>query len=249
MVSVLKKWVFLSTLCLSCNTFAAIDAFILGGGTYSKLSEESTTVTLNDFVTNEYDGDSHSVWDVMGGIGVGYTFPLSPLFQLSTYLSAYVVSMGQVTGTEHPFVNAGPQFDTLDYQFKVNSYALMLESRLAVTRYALQPFVLAGIGGSWNQLFSYQEKPSNPSSSAAPIPQGFGDHGQASFAYQVGVGLQYNFLQGDVGQPTWQVSLDYRYMNFGSGSLGSIPNETTNETLSLSNIDTQALVLTLHFVL
>jgi opacity protein-like surface antigen len=246
---VLKKWMFLSALCLSCPTYAAIDAFVLGGGTYSSLSSQSTTVDINESVTNEYEGNNKSVWNLLGGLGVGYTFPISPLFQLSTYLSGYVVGMGLVEGTEHPFVNAGDNFDTLDYQYKVTSYALMLESRLAVTRYALQPFALAGIGGSWNQLYSYQESPSNPNSSAAPVPEGFGDHGQASFAYQFGVGLQYNFLQGDVGQPTWQVSLDYRYMNFGEGSLGTMPGQTTNETLKISNIDTQALVLTLHFVL
>lgn len=244
----IKKWSFLSALFLSSQAYAVIDLFVLGGGTYSNFGSENTTVQLNNSVTNEYDANNNSNWNLLGGIGIGYTFPLSPLFQLSTYLSGYVVGMGMVEGVEHPFVNDNPNYDTLDYQFKVNSYALMLESRLAVTRYPLQPFVLAGIGGSWNELFNYEESPTNPNGTAAPVPEGFSDHGEASFAYQVGVGLQYNFLQGDTGQCTWQVSLDYRYMNFGEGSLGTNPAQTTNETLKLSNIDTQAIVLTLHFV-
>jgi len=244
---VLKKWSLLSALFLSSHTYAAIDLFLAGGGTYTDFSSENTTVELNNRVTNEYDANNQKNWNLLGGIGVGYTFPLSPLFQLSTYLSGYVVGLGDVEGIEHPLVNIGSKFDTLNYQFKVNSYAIMVESRLAVTRYPLQPYVLAGVGGSWNELFSYEESPTNPNGSAAPIPEGFENHGQASFAYQVGVGLQYNFLQGDVGQCTWQVSLDYRYMNFGEGSLSPNPTQTTDEALSISNINTQAIVLTLHF--
>jgi opacity protein-like surface antigen len=236
-------------LCLSSPSFAnGIDLFLAGGGTYSSLTNGDTDVVFNDNVTSQFQTDEANVWNVLGGLGVGYTIPFKQYFSTSFYLSGYVVGLGDVEGIEHPFINAGDDFDTLNYQFKVNSYTVMLESRLAITRYPLQPYILAGIGVAWNKLFDFEEEPTNPNGSAAPLPEGFADHTQTSFAYQFGVGLQYNFLQGDAGQCTWQISLDYRYMNMGEGSLGTVPGQTTNETLKVSNIDTQALVLTLHFV-
>ena len=94
-------------------------------------------------------------------------------------------------------------------------------------------------------MYGYSETPTDPASSAAPVPQGFSDNTSTSFAYEVGIGLQRQFFNSNRYNIKYLASLDYRYMNFGTGQLGSFPSQTSGERLQISPLELQAVVFTL----
>ncbi len=244
-----KEFILVSFLFLPSTSFpSVIDAYLSGGATFSWTTNEET-VQISPFVTNEYDADNDLEVGPLGGIGIGHTWLFNPQVAGFFSLAGYYVNFDKVEGTEHPFVNAGSDFDTLSYQFRAESFAMLAEGRVFYTPHALQPFVLVGLGVSWNELYKYSEAPSSAASTAEPVPNAFGDHTEASFAYEVGVGVQYNSGCGfSCTDPAnaWKVLLDYRYMNLGKAQLGGFPNSSLNNSIKVSDLATQALVLTVQ---
>jgi opacity protein-like surface antigen len=238
-----------SVICLlliagSCQA-ARWDVQVTGGPSYSRLSN-NTAVQINPDVVNNYNTNVTTRTGVLAGLGAGRTFNQiygKPL-DFSLDVMGYYSNFEQIKGIEHPFANVGA-FDTLNYKFSAYGYALMLEPRLIYTAYCFQPFLLAGVGSAWNTLQSYSETPSDPSGSAAAAPVPFGNHTQNSFAYEVGAGVQKALPIKNTCGIQYFVSLDYRYMNFGSAQLSNFPAMTSNDHLQISNLYTQAIALTL----
>lgn len=242
-----KKWILASLLCVSLTCQAdPIDVYLSVGPAFSDLTNNST-VRINQFVVNDYDSDDETEVGPLTSLGLGYTFNnvMNKPLSIALALMGYFIDYDDVEGTESPFVNVG-QFDTLDYRFRAESYAAMVESRFIYTQMAWQPFALLGIGASWNRLFDYDEWPSNSSSSAAPVPSGFDANTETSFAYEAGVGVRHQLFYDPRNKIQWQILFDYRYMNLGEAELDEFPAQTVDDTLEVENLHTQALVFTIQ---
>jgi opacity protein-like surface antigen len=242
-----KKVIFFTVL-FSLSSFCyaeKVNVYISGGPTFSQLGN-GTSVALNDFVTNNYITNKEAHWSPLWGIGIGHSFEniFSKPYTLSLGLTGYSINFGNVKGTEYPFANAGA-FDTLNYKFKAQSNALLLESRLFYTGYSWQPFALVGIGSAWNRLSNYSEIPTDSSGSAVPLPP-FSSHTENAVAYELGIGVQRQFFEDVVNKVRYAVSLDYRYLNFGKGQLGSSSVQTTGDHLHIDNLYTQGVMLSLN---
>ena len=227
------------------NASSKVDVFLSVGAAFSNLSNDPS-VQINNVVTNTYDTNTSTTTKPLYGVGVSHTFDevFNRPVNFALGLAGYYTGFNKIGGIEHPFSNVG-SFDTLNYQFKADTYSLMVEPRLIYSKYRWQPFVLGGIGGAWNRLYGYSETPTDPASSAAPVPQGFSDNTSTSFAYEVGIGLQRQFFNSNRYNIKYLASLDYRYMNFGTGQLGSFPSQTSGERLQISPLELQAVVFTL----
>lgn len=181
------------------------------------------------------------------GAGIGHTFEKNsnkPI-NLNINLMAYFLNFGHVNGTE--FVAANDSvFDTLNYQFSAESLAFMVTPRLIFTSSSWQPFIFVGAGVASNRLSGYSEAPTDPSLTAAMIPNVFGNQNVISFAYQVGLGIQHQIYADAKRHIHYFMSMDYRYMNFGKAQLGTFPAETTNDHLQITQLVTQAAVLSLN---
>jgi opacity protein-like surface antigen len=217
---------------------------LLGGANVSTISN-TEVVQMNPVYENTYQTNKTSHTRLLAGIGGGYTF--EHLFQkplnFSLGLNAYHNNFGTVNGLENPYANLG-SYDTLNYSFDAESYALILEPKLIYTGWSWQPFVLAGAGQSWNRLYGYNEAPTDPNGSAVAQPP-FNDHTQTSFAYEYGVGVQHTFLTDAVHKIHYDFALGYRYMNFGKGQLGGMSQLLTADCLQVHRLSTQAVTLAL----
>jgi hypothetical protein len=243
----LKKWIGLIALPLSCVTHAnMVDVYLSSGASFSRLANNEY-IQINDVVTNQFITDKKNVTSFIGGAGVGHTFeniyhkPISIAFSLM----GYYTNFDHIKGLEYPFINA-EQLDSLSYQFKAESAALMVESRFRYTQYAWQPFLLLGIGASWNHLYNYSEFPTDPNGSAVATNTDVDGHTMAAFAYEVGIGIQHLLFTTEKYKAQWIASLDYRYMNFGKGQLGDFTFQTVDDPLTINHLDTQALMFTLE---
>lgn len=220
------------------------DIYLMGGPAVSKISNDNS-VRINQYMVNKYNTDSRSQIQPVLGVGIAHTFVnFNKPISLSLGLSGYYAYFGKIKGTEYPFANDGI-FDSLNYQFNAQALSAMIESRLTYTQCDWQPYGIVGVGASWNRLYSYSETPTIPSESAAPSPYPFANHTNASFAYELGVGVQRQIYNDPSRQLQYFLSLEYRYMNFGKGELGPSSVQTSSNRLQVSNLDTQAVLLSL----
>jgi hypothetical protein len=219
-----------------------VDLYFEGGPTYLRLSN-NTEVQINEYMINDYITSKKGYFSPFLGFGVGHTFknfnkPLSVAFDVAGYYTNFAT----ISGLEYPFANDG-LFDSLNYKFRGDSYSTFLESRFAYTAYKWQPYGFVGIGTAWNRLYGYSESPSDPSLTAAAATDTFEGKTTASFAYEAGIGVQRTIFKDPNHDLEYSLSMDYRYLNLGKGKLGT--TQTTNNALYISNLNLQALTLSL----
>lgn len=232
-------------LCLSTGFAHGQTSFFVSGGANATSLKNSSIVNVNANVKNHYATHQNTQWDGIWGFGFYdtlYTDACWP-FQITLGATGYWIDLGNIKGTQTPFINGGA-FDTLNYQFNVETLATFLESRFVYTKYHYFPYAVLGIGGAWNHLNDYSESPSNAASSASAVSPSFSNHTQLSFAYELGIGVQYPIYS--TCKVTYSLALDYRFLGLGWGQLGSFPTQAASSRLQVNNINTQAIFATFN---
>lgn len=217
------------------------EAKAMGGVNVSRLSN-NRSVAVSFPVTNDYLTDETTQTGPLVGLGFARGFDLES-YRITVGASGYYLNLEYVSGLELPWINSG-SYDTLNYHFHTSAGMLMFESRFIYTATAWQPYATVGIGPSWNRLYGYTEKPTNPSGSAAPVPIGFANNTMPSFAYQAGVGVQHQLFQRPNNRFEYLLAAEYRYIHMGRGELGPLPTQNTSDRIEVSPINTQAFILT-----
>lgn len=118
-----------------------------------------------------------------------------------------------------------PALVNYNYGYKTLHNSLSLLGKLDIYRWnQFMPFILAGIGNSWNDIKSYQE-------TALPgvtprISPGFSNGSRSAWKYTLGIGLDY--------QPSLNllIGLSYRYDTFNKGQSGTGIDTFANERLN-----------------
>lgn len=224
---------------------STLDILLMGGPSVSTLSNNSN-ININPSLVNEYKTQPQSPIQSVLGMGVARSYvAFNKPINLSLGLSGYYVDYGKIKGTEYPFINDG-LYDTLNYQFRAQSLVLMVEPRLIYTKFLWQPYALVGMGVAWNHLYNYNESPSVPAYSAAASPYPFSNRTEASFAYSFALGIQRQIFNNSFKPLLYFVSVEYRYMNNGKGELGASSAQTTSDRIHITNLATQAILLSLR---
>ncbi|MBU0744922.1 MAG: porin family protein [Gammaproteobacteria bacterium] len=191
---------------------------VIGGMSIAKIGKDQRDPP-NDAI-NGYDQylptNGHKV-ALLYGVNGGYEFKLGPNALLSLgagiYHNSNFSSDGQVYYNYPPtdIDNSSDKEHSFNYKYKLQSIRLMFETQLAwqfdLNKSKLIPFVMCGIGPSWNFANNYEESLVNPLRDPRP---GFKSHTKTNFAYQVGAGIAIPFnVDHD------RVSIAYRYSNLG----------------------------------
>lgn len=143
----------------------------------------------------------------IGAMGLGYDFLLdshacNTLHDILIGLNIYNVNF-ENNGTVYQYGDSS--LNNFTYQLPVYTTRLMFDARVvAQTWHNLAPYLLAGVGLSWNRT-SYQDKPTTSGSTPIALVR----REQLGFAYEAGVGVQYALSK--------KVSLfvEYLYANLG----------------------------------
>lgn len=217
--------------------------YLTGGLMASNLTTNSNVVIDQYNTVNTYNTDMKWNFLLGAGVGVGYISYPYPFenFHMTIDPAFYYADFGTVSGIEHPD-SSGGSFDTLNYQFKASSIALLFETHLAYAAYSWQPVVVLGIGGAGNYLNNYSEYASNPNGGASPTTTPFSNHWVANFAYEAGVGISHPIFVGKSRNVAYNLGLEYRYFNFGSGELGA---SASGNRLKVQTLDAQTILLSL----
>ncbi|MFT4058836.1 MAG: hypothetical protein QM652_04725 [Legionella sp.] len=221
-----------------------VSFFVSGGPNFSTLKNKRL-VEINEFLTNAYQTNTQTNWQGFWAIGANHTFenPWFSFYQLSLGVSGYFFQLGQVKGTEFPFINEG-LFDTLNYNFHAKSSSLMVEAKAIYSQYTLKPYALVGIGPSWNRFYAYDETPTDLSLSAAPAAR-FNNHTQQTFSYELGIGFQYLLWDDKQRHVQYHASAGYQYFNLDKGALSRSLAQTSQDHLKIKDLYTQGIIFTL----
>lgn len=133
-----------------------------------------------------------------------------------------------------------PNLTDYTYEFKTHFQQLNVLAKANIYRYSngLSPYLLGGIGNSWNTLDSYTE-------TALPgitprIPPGFSGGTTSNFVYILGFGLDYDINKN------FQIGLGYRYDGLGKAHSGNGNSTFTNIDLK-GRSSLNALLLNLRY--
>lgn len=213
---------------------------IFGGVAWTQASKRSENVTLvAPLVTNRYELSRDFVTGPVVGLGFGYIWNVSTVNSISLGIDSFYTRSLSKAGRVRPLYLINPGFDTLNFRYAVSSIPLLLVSRIAYHSGNWAPYVLLGLGVSWNRASDYQETPTEPSAGALAMRSPFNPHRTLDFAYTGGVGVGY------MVNNTTEVGIEYRYMNYGHARLDTSPAQSTGETLSLGDQSSHMVLLRL----
>lgn len=192
-------------------------------------SQNAQTIAVTPALTNTYAAAKPKPGTTIIGVSAAYRLnqPLARIQPLSITLGAGLYSNNtRYQGVETPAVNYGGG-DTLDYEYQAHAIAVLLEAKLIYTVQNWQPYLLLGMGPSFNQLANYSEAPANPAGTAAAI-EPYQNHSSVALAYEMGVGVQKQIM------PHFIVAADLRNISFGSEHLAAPKGPYYNNSSQLS---------------
>jgi opacity protein-like surface antigen len=197
---------------LSFPVFAMQPLITLTGGAVNTLGQHSQSLTFENTVFN-YSPQSSS-YKPLSGLFVGeeYTFNTSLAWQFG--LSFYQASASTVHGQESqaPLLSLDA-VNLWNYHYKVLSRQLFVENKLLlVLNEHYRPYLLVGLGKSFNHAYAFQVARQNSGEVATAI---FTSHYQTSFIYSVGLGMDVDVLK------QWRIGAGYRLAYLGAYSLGN----------------------------
>lgn len=114
-----------------------------------------------------------------------------------------------------------------DYHYKIIYRQLLLEGKTFYNMTdVFHPFLLIGVGGSFNQAFDYEDD-----APASINSRNYGGNHQYAFSYVIGLGVDYNITD------VLRIGLTYQFKDLGKITLGQarIKDTAVQGTLSQSH--------------
>ncbi len=128
---------------------------------------------------------------------------------------------------------AGGATQTSTYKYSVLGRQLLFEGKfLATIGDVLHPYLLAGLGGSFNKAYNYRTNVNTP------FTRVYLNRTQTSFSYTVGAGIDLDVTN------RMRIGIGYRFADLGAFKLGqaSVNHANVSGTLSQSHLYTNALL-------
>lgn len=193
---------------------------IIVGVGVAKIGKQQTDVSSGGWGSEYLPNNAYNPSLLYGANG-GCEFKLKSNASLSIGLGMYqnlnYYAKGQVWVINT--LNPSPDYNyhSLNYQYKIQSTRLMLETQLNWLLYLnnvkISPFILIGIGPSINSANSYEDIQIDPIQQPTP---GFKTRSNVNFAYQLGFGIACPFNSDHD-----RLSIGYRYVDLGRAYFNS----------------------------
>jgi opacity protein-like surface antigen len=251
------KWIVIISLLFTSNAFANTNGCCcclkpilptkgvwyvdLAAGWVFNYHADQYTVSQQSFFPDVYFSNNNQNSEVVALSG-GYSWHRDdvwlPILSLGLEYSYYFPIKS--TGFIQKFFS--PNLTDYTYEFKTHFQQLNLLAKANIYRWSsgLSPYLLGGIGNSWNTLNSYTEM-------ALPgitprIPPGFSKGTTSNFVYILGFGMDYDINKN------FQIGLGYRYDVLGKAHSGNGVSTFANVDLKgRSNLSTLLLNLRYYF--
>ena len=196
---------------------------------------------LNDAYPNQNSSSNAATFSLQGGYEFLSGKRAVPAIALG--LGAYTMPSGYGNGGQLVETPLGDPASTLfNYRYNVESTRLMAEAKFTWTIKHFTPYVDVGLGVAATRLMNYNET-STDNIGYPPLPP-FQNKTNVNFAYQVGLGIGYefNFYQDAAELQHERISLGYRYVNLGDTNFDTRGSAYPYK-LKLGNLSSQDIYL------
>lgn len=179
------------------------------GASISQLGQSQSFAPL-DLCSYHYKPNGSNTTNMLWGGFVGSEVSRSKSWRFIAGLGYYqpnaLSTKGALTQGADPASD-----DTYRYRYQTQSQQVLAEGKVYwIAKEKIQPFLMVGIGGAFNQTSDYQ-------TSVPPFLEftpAFSNHTQTRFTYAIGPGI-------DLGvSKTFRVGLAYRFTDLGSAHTG-----------------------------
>ena len=192
-------------------------------------ANQNLTINRNVFnqnIINTYTVNGNFHPNNMLAIHGGYLFHVPHKnIKWTIELLAFYNTGSKVTG--QVYEGGIPLFNNFDNKYKISSKGLMLEGKLISDNKKLfvKPFVLFGIGTSWNKAYSYLEEPNIVG--AVNLRGQFQSKTTSQLAYEFGFGFNKTINENIF-------SIEFKRQQLGTAKFGLYPTQTINEPLKVT---------------
>lgn len=185
---------------------------ILTGGLMNSLGQQPQFFSFANTDFNYQPHSSAAFNSMFGGfIGAEYSFRQIWAWQfgLAYYQGVSFSTNGEEIQAPIEFPEAS---NVWNYQYKILSRQLLIENKLSfVIKNHYRPYLLLGLGESFNHAYAFQVRPQNAGEVATAI---FADNLNKSFIYTVGLGMDVDIFNHA------RIGIGYRYAYLGKYNLG-----------------------------
>ncbi|MCX7125227.1 MAG: outer membrane beta-barrel protein [Gammaproteobacteria bacterium] len=235
------------------NSFSRRDNWIVGGSlgvAWTGLGDSSTTVPNQTVDGISAPPDLYSIQSPSStaafSLFAGYQWrTLRKLFPDYTVAFRYQ-HLDSATASGTIDLYSFPGFTDYDYSVDASSNLFSLFGKVDIYEYySFAPYVSLGLGIADNTLDSYKETPYSGIDQRNNNPNGpnYASGSTDSFMYDLGFGVDY-FIN-----PRLSLSLGYEYADLGSLSTGTGVLIWENQKLSLGDLTTNTVLLSLFYQL
>jgi opacity protein-like surface antigen len=184
----------------------------LTGGMSTPMGQQNQSLTFANTDFNYQPHQSATDKPIIGGfIGAEYSF--KPLWVLQSGFAFYQNHTTSIHGEEvqAPVISLDA-VNQWNYRYKILSRQLLFENKISlIVKNHFRPYVIAGLGASFNHAYNFQVTPQNSGEVATAI---YGSNMNKSFAGTLGLG-------GDFDLDTHtRIGIGYRFAYLGESDLG-----------------------------
>lgn len=198
---------------------------------------ETQTLNINPGVFRTYTADDQSRVLAFGELFYGCNHVLSNMVTGQLGLALAATSDAEIKGDV--WDSGLPTLNNATYKYNVNHARVALKGKLvAEMGQFVMPYVSASVGVGFNHAHAFTNTPrvfgiSEPN---------FQSNTDVAFAYTAGAGLEHALTQN------WRVGAGYEFSDWGQSQLDAALGQTLGEGLSLDNLYTHALALSVSYV-
>lgn len=145
-----------------------------------------------------------------------------------------------VNGRVKPMYNVSPNFNRLKYFYDIHSVAAQVSAKLIKKNlfHSAEGYLQGGTGIGLNRMSDYREYTPN-GSTASPMLAPFKNHDTLNAVFSAGTGISWHIMHNQT------LSAGYRFFYTGKSRLSKSPVEQTNDSIVLSPITYNFLILSL----
>lgn len=209
--------------------------FSLFAGLNFENSGKTTTVNFGGLATNQYQPNRVYKIGPLWGFDIGRQHWYASNRWVRYGFESSYTRVIKMSGLVHPLFNINPNFDTLTYTYAIRSVPFLFVTQLGfATSNKNETYLIGGAGISWNQASDYNEVPTQPALTAAPMRIMFKTHSALEFVYTIGAGFSHSITHS----ASW--GLEYRFTGYGPAQLGN--NGTSVNGLYLGPIHSNEIL-------
>lgn len=211
---------------------------VSGGLATANIGHSQTLTRDNDYTSYRYVAQNSSSQRMIFGVYAGAERALNT--QLLVQMGVGYYESGAFSSERNRLIQGvdATSSDQFSWHYKVRNQSLLTEAKLLGTlKKQIHPYLLLGLGASFNQAYDYTVK---QPAFLTFTPQ-FRAHTETNFTYNLGLGIDTDISKN------CRLGVGYRFANLGQANLGEgvLDNKRIPQTLRQHTLYMQSLLVQL----